>query len=220
MNKIYLEVPLGITIQEISTFNINDLAQNQDAHIVFDYFLTRRFLSLIYTPSNINIQNTPFLCAEDVRIKSQKKSCNFTDKNLYFLSNNKFHGARIEISSLSTTTDYVSDVVQTFLEDLETDEKNSAPENYLLDNDTCAYFKSDFEFIDSAKHFVTENEIFYIYLTNSLSKCQAYKILEEFEDYFNTETKKIRINLLYENIVTNVIFNYVLDFNREYSFSY
>ena len=219
LNKIYLEVPLGITVKEIFTFDLNDIAQNQDAHIIFDHFLTKRFLSFIYTPSKINIQNTPFLCSEDVRIKSQKKSCNFTDNDFYFLSNNKFHGARIEIASFSTTTDYISDDVQVFLESLEIDEEPFTLENFQLDEDTCIYFKSEFDNIDSVKHFSNENDVFFIYLSKSLEKCQANKILEEFEDYFNSETQKIRINLLYENIVTNVHFNYVLDFSREYSFS-
>lgn len=210
---------MGITIKEIFTFDIYDIAKNQDAHVLFDHFLTRRFLSFLYTPSNISIQNTLFLCAEDVRIQKNKKPCNFTDNDFYFLSNNKFHGARIEITSFSTATDYISDEVKGFLESLEVDEEFSTINNFLLDDNSCLYFKSEFDDIDSLNYFANENNVFYIYLSKSLSKCQANKILEEFEDYFNSETQKIRINLLYENIVTNVFFNYVLDFSREYSFS-
>ena len=109
--------------------------------------------------------------------------------------------------------------MQNFLESLEVDEETLAIDNFHLDKNSCTYFKSEFDNIDSINHFSSENDVFYIYLSKSLNKCQANKILEEFEDYFNSETQTIRINLLYENIVTNVFFNYVLDFSREYSFS-
>lgn len=198
-----------------SLLTIDALNYEVNPQIIKSDFIQTRLLDYVYNPDKNNLDSTFF----DI-----DKHANLS-LHYYLFSKNRFLGMTIEIIDFQSSPEDDKVVIQELFTNVfpSFDEAKNGKKNENIDDSYitergCQQIKlsenekNQFLFSDDS----TYSKI--LFFPGNISKCEALNIAFLENEMIGIDNMQISANLYYINPISNIIFNYHIDFRRSFTF--